>query len=115
VLVVTGWREAAKLASVEGWWWQLLDLVVASTGVGRRGFGSGDRRGVEWLCSQGLYIGWSRGEEAVAVSMADGCFFISLNAAVSRGGSDPVGIGCERGRVGDPSFLSTEGATANRD
>jgi hypothetical protein len=87
-LVVTGRREAVELASFEGWWRRLLDLVVALTGVGRRGFGSGDRRGVEWWWSHGLYIGWSQGEEVVAVSMADGCFFISLNAAVSRRGSD---------------------------
>jgi hypothetical protein len=83
-----------------------------STGVGRRGFGSGDRRGVEWLCSRGLYIGWSRGEKVVAVSMAGGCFFITLNVAVSKRGSDRVGIGCGRGRVGDPSFLGTEAAEA---
>jgi hypothetical protein len=33
--------------------------------------------------------------------MAGGCFFITLNVAVSRRGSDRVGIGCGRGRGGD--------------
>jgi hypothetical protein len=97
VLVVTRRREAMELAGIEGWWWRLLELVAVSTGVGWRGFGSGDWRGVEWLCSRGLYIGWSRGEKVVAVSMAGGCFFITLNVAVSRRGSDRVGIGCGRG------------------
>jgi hypothetical protein len=110
VLVVTGRREAVELAGIEGWWRRLLELVAVSTGVGRRGFGSGDRRGVEWLCSQGLYIGWSQGEKVVAVSMAGVCFFITLNVVVSRRGSDRVGISCGRGRVGDPSFLGTKAA-----
>jgi hypothetical protein len=61
---------------------------------------SGDRRGVEWLCSRGLYIGWSRGEKVVAVSMAGGCFVITLNVVVSRRGSDRVGIGGESAIVG---------------
>jgi hypothetical protein len=112
VLVVTGRREVVELAGIEGWWRWLLELVTVSTGVGRRGFGSGDRCGVEWLCSRGLYIGWSRGEKVVAVSMAGGCFFITLNVAVSRRGCDRVSIGCRRGRVDDPSFLGTEAATA---
>jgi hypothetical protein len=96
-LVVTGWWEAVELAGIEGWWRRLLELIAVSTGVGRRGFGSGDQRDVEWLCSRGLYIGWSQGEKVVAVSMAGGCFFITLNVAVSRRGSDLVGIGCGRG------------------
>jgi hypothetical protein len=99
-LVVTGRREAVELASIEGWWRRLLELITVSTGVGRRRFGSGDRRGVEWLCSRGLYIGWSRGEKVVAVSMAGGCFFITLNVVVSRRGSDRVGIGGESAIVG---------------
>jgi len=90
-----------ELAGIEGWWRRLLELVMVATGVGRRGFGSGDRRGMEWLCSQGLYIGWSRGEKVVAVSMAGECFVITLNVAVSRRGNDRVGIGCGRGRGGD--------------
>jgi hypothetical protein len=44
--------------------------------------------------------------------MAGGCFFITLNVVVSRRGSDRVGIGCGRGRVGDPSFLGMEAAAA---
>jgi hypothetical protein len=56
-LVVTGRREAVELPDIKGWWRWLLELVALATGVGRRGFGSGDRRGVEWLCSRGLYIG----------------------------------------------------------
>jgi hypothetical protein len=98
------------LVGIEGWWWQLLELVATSTGVGRRGFGSGDQRGVEWWCSRGHYIGQSWGEEAVAVSMAGGCFFITMNTTVSRRGSDRVGVSCRRGRVSDPSFLGTKGA-----
>jgi hypothetical protein len=100
-LVVTGRREAVELAGIKGWWRRLLELVAVSTGVGRRGFGSGDRRGVEWLCSRGLYIGWSQGEKVVAVSMAGGCFVITLNVAVSRRRNDRVGIGCGRERVSD--------------
>jgi hypothetical protein len=90
-----------ELAGIEGWWRRLLELITVATGVGRRGFGSGDQRDMEWLCSRGLYIGWSRGEKVVAVSMASGCFVITLNVAVSRRGNDQVGIGCGRGRGGD--------------
>jgi hypothetical protein len=85
---------------IEVWWRWLLELIAVSTGVGRRGFGSGDRHGVEWLCSRGLCIGWSRGEKVVAVSMAGGCFFITMNVAVSRRGSDRVSIGGELVTVG---------------
>jgi hypothetical protein len=98
-----------ELASGEGGWRQLLELIGTSTGVGRRGFGSADQRGVEWWCSRGHYIGRSRGEEAVAVSMAGGCFFITMNTTVSRRGSDRVGVSYGRGRVSDPSFLGTKG------
>jgi hypothetical protein len=41
------------------------------------------------------------GEKVVAVSMAGGCFVITLNVAVSRRGNDRVGISCGRGRGGD--------------
>jgi hypothetical protein len=98
------------LAGIEGWWRRLLELVTVATGVGRRGFGSGDRRGMEWLCSRGLYIGWSQGEKVVAVSMAGGCFVITLNVAVSRRGNDRVGIGCRRGRGGDCRSYMEEAA-----
>jgi hypothetical protein len=108
--VVTGRWEVVELAGIEGWWRRLLELVTVATGVGRRVFGSGDRRGMEWLCSRGLYIGWSRGEKVVAVSMAGGCFIITLNVAVSMRGNDPVGIGCERGRGGDRRSYMVEAA-----
>jgi hypothetical protein len=99
-----------ELAGIEGWWRRLLELVAVATGVGRRGFGSGDRHGMEWLCSRGHYIGWSRGEKAVVVSMAGGCFVITLNMAVSRRGNDRVGIGCGRGRGGDRRSYMEEAA-----
>jgi hypothetical protein len=108
--VVTGRREAVELVGIEGWWRWLLELIAVATGVGRRGFGSGDRRGVEWLCSRGLYIGWSRGEKVVAVSMAGGCSVITLNVAVFRRGNDRVGIGCERGRGSDRRSYMEEAA-----
>jgi hypothetical protein len=46
----------------------------------------------------------------VAVSMAGGCFVITLNVAVSRRGNDRVGIGCGRGRGGDRRSYMEEAA-----
>jgi hypothetical protein len=37
--VVIGWREAVDSAGIKGWWWRLLELIAASTGVGRGDLG----------------------------------------------------------------------------
>jgi hypothetical protein len=61
----TGDGEAAKLAGGEEALRHPLELDAAIFWAWRRGAIGGDGRGVEWWCSRGLYVGWSRGEEAV--------------------------------------------------
>jgi hypothetical protein len=57
--------EAAKSAGGKEALQNPLELDAAMFWAWRREAIGGDGRGVEWWCSRGLYIGWSRGEEAV--------------------------------------------------
>jgi hypothetical protein len=52
-------REAVELAGIEGWWRRLLELITASTGSGRRGFGRGNQRGdARWDWGRFIGLGW---------------------------------------------------------